>query len=293
MNSELVLPLLSGFPAQINQVLTKHLAPVFGEDESAAISNLLLEEITGLSRTEILFERRELVDSQVEWLRSAAARLIAGEPLQYILGKADFCGLKIRVGPGVLIPRPETEELVFWVLEDKNQDGKKVLDVCTGSGCIPLALRKLGNWSFVSGLDVSKEALNYAIETSRETGLKVDWILADVLGEFQVKEKVDVITANPPYVLQSESAEMLPQVLDFEPHLALFTPDSDAVLFYSAIARKALKWLNPGGELFLELNPKTAEQVGLLLHKLGFEDLEFRSDMFGKTRMLKARVPKY
>lgn len=292
MNSESALPSLIGNPAQINQVLTKHLSPLFGVEEARTISSLLLEEILGMSRTEILMADQPLKAGQWTDLQNAVNRLRAGEPIQYIIGKADFCGLKIQVGPGVLIPRPETEELVLWVLEEKNQAKKGVLDLCTGSGCIALGLKKMGIWMSVSGLDVSEQALKYARETSSRYELAVGWIQADLRGEISFDQKFDVIVANPPYILEAESSEMLPQVLDFEPHIALFTLNSDPVYFYSVIARLALSWLNPDGNLYFELNPKTAEQVKLQLINLGFENVEFRQDMFGKTRMLKASLPK-
>ncbi|HRH36264.1 MAG TPA: HemK/PrmC family methyltransferase, partial [Catalimonadaceae bacterium] len=240
MNSESALPWLTGNPAQINQVLTKHLSPLFGKEEARIISSLLLEEIAGMSGTEIHFADQPLKAGQLTDLQNAVMRLKAGEPIQYIIGKVDFCSLQILVGPGVLIPRPETEELVHWVLEEQNQVKKRVLDLCTGSGCMALGLKKMGNWMSVSGLDVSEDALKYAHETSLRNGLEVEWIQADLRDELSFDRKFDVIVANPPYVLEVESAEMAPQVLDFEPHLALFTPNSDPVYFYSAIGLQAL-----------------------------------------------------
>lgn len=282
------LPSFAGFPSQINQELIKHLTPVFGDSEARAISWQLLEAILDSSKTQLLISQHPIDDLQSKLLSEALSRLKSGEPLQYILQRAYFCGLELVVGPGALIPRPETEELVYWILEEENQEKKRVLDLCTGSGCLALALKNVGKWGKVAGLDVSESALILARKSAQKLGLSVHWIQGDLLQEsLHLEGNWDVIVANPPYVLETEAAEMEPQVLRFEPHLALFVEDSDPILFYKKIGLLASHILKPGGSLYFELNPKTDHQVADCLRTIGFKKIEFRADMQGKNRMLR------
>jgi release factor glutamine methyltransferase len=231
-------------------------------------------------------------DGKVEMLEPMLVRLEKKEPLQYVLGKAWFGDIELKVNASVLIPRPETEELVYWVLETSGQKDKTVLDLCTGSGCIALLLRKKGNWPSVSGLDVSAKALQVAQENGDNLGLKVDWLEADLLkNDPGISGEWDVWVSNPPYVLSSEKAAIDPNVLNFEPHLALFVEDTDAVLFYRRILELGCRHLKPGGAVYFELNPLTVSDVAEGFSRLGYVDVEIRKDMFGKERMMRGFRP--
>jgi release factor glutamine methyltransferase len=215
----------------------------------------------------------------------------AGRPLQYLLGKAHFLGLELKVNPSVLIPRPETEELVFMILQGKSQAGKKVLDLCTGSGCIALALKVKGDFESVEGLDVSLEALETARFNSRNLGAAVDFFLFDLLDDsFSEDDRWDLWVSNPPYVVVSEAGAMDQRVLDHEPHLALFVPDEDALCFYRRILTLSEKHLNQGGEIFLEINPLYADELLLLFREAGWiKTAAIIGDMSGKQRFLHAQ----
>ena len=278
--------------SQINQDFIKRLSVALGKSEAEAVFDLLVLHLTGKSKVELMVSQPlTLNEIQLDWMENAILRLLLQEPIQYILGYTHFLGLDIVVNPAVLIPRPETEELATWVLQSENQSDKSVLDLCTGSGCIALALQKLGNWQKVAGLDVSDSALEVARQNSERLGLEIDWIEVDLLKAFSLDKSWDVLVSNPPYVLPSEAVDMTKGVLAHEPSLALFTPENDPILFYKTIGKLALKSLNPGGTLFFELNPKTAHEVADFLQNLGFEGVEIKKDMFGKERMLKAIRP--
>lgn len=262
-------------PIQINQEFVKRLIPVVGEDEALAILRILKAEYPDASHQ--------------EFLEQAVRRLEASEPLQYILEKAHFMGLDLFVNQNVLIPRPETEELVDWVLKSELQESQSVLDLCTGSGCIALALGHYGKWKTVAGLDVSAEALKVATLNADRCKLQIHWIEGDLLQLDSLNGRWNQIVSNPPYVLPEEAEAMQRGVLDFEPALALFTPTP--ILFYEHIGRLAWAALLPGGSLYFELNPVTAFQASSFLESLGFEQVEIKKDMQGKDRMLKARKP--
>lgn len=285
------LPWTSKIPAQINQDLRNRLANHLGLSEANAVSFEILDAVAGLSRTEVLISEHPLDEATLHKLEMVVHQMENGKPLQYVLGRSWFCGLPLCVGPGALIPRPETEELVRWILEEDNQKQKSVMDLCTGSGCIPLALRYLGDWLSVSGMDISPEALTYAHGSAEQHQLLVRWVEGDIFQLGQTEEKFDVISANPPYILPEEAPDMAPHVLNFEPHLALFTPGNQAIIFYQTIARWGLQALKPHGKLFFELNPVTAGAVGSSLKNLGYCEIEVRQDMQGKNRMLRAVLP--
>jgi release factor glutamine methyltransferase len=197
-------------------------------------------------------------------------------------------GLELAVHPSVLIPRPETEELVFRILQNQNNAGKKVLDLCTGSGCIALSLAAKGDFSSVDALDVSPEALKTATANAQNLGLGVSFFSFDLLLDvFEENARWDIWVSNPPYVAASESSGMDKRVLDHEPHLALFVPDEDALCFYRRILQLSEKHLNPGGEIFLEINPRYAEELGELYRAASWiASAECIGDMSGKSRFL-------
>ena len=225
-------------------------------------------------------------------LRDAIDRLAGGEPIQYILGETDFRGLKLRVAPGVLIPRPETAELVGWILGDFTSETLRVLDIGTGSGCIALALAGEKAEAEVWGLDISPAALGIARENGEINRLNVRWIEGDILDEGgweRLPDALDCIVSNPPYVMEKERAGMRPNVLEHEPALALFVPDDDPLRYYRAIARLARWKLRTGGWLYFEINEQCGEAMRRLLGDEGFAGITLRQDGFGKDRMIKAQ----
>lgn len=252
--------------------------------ELESIKKALCLEYLGISA--VSFYTKEKVSADTGKLDKALARLAAGEPLQYVIGSTPFCGLTFKVDGRVLIPRPETAELVDWVAQDAAQSGA-LLDVGTGSGCIAISLaHRLPGWK-VQGWDISDGALEVARENNTFNGTEVVFRKADILNA-EPEGKFNVIVSNPPYVLESEKAQMEDTVLEHEPHTALFVPDNDALLFYRAIAEFGKKTLVPGGALYFEINPLEASALKAMLEMAGYHNVELRSDIFGKLRMIKA-----
>ena len=252
--------------------------------ELESIKKALCLEYLGISA--VSFYTKEKVSADTGKLDKALARLAAGEPLQYVIGSTPFCGLTFKVDGRVLIPRPETAELVDWVAQDAAQSGA-LLDVGTGSGCIAISLaHRLPGW-MVQGWDISDGALEVARENSRLNGTEVEFCKMDILNAEQ-DCRFDVIVSNPPYVMESEKGQMEDTVLDYEPHLALFVSDSDPLVFYRAIAAFGHRTLNPSGRLYFEINPLLVEEMKTMLMSAGYRDVEVRNDIFGKPRMIKA-----
>ena len=252
--------------------------------ELESIKKALCLEYLGISA--VSFYTKEKVSADTGKLDKALARLAAGEPLQYVIGSTPFCGLTFKVDGRVLIPRPETAELVDWVAQDAAQSGA-LLDVGTGSGCIAISLaHRLPGW-MVQGWDISDGALEVARENSRLNGTEVEFCKMDILNAEQ-DCRFDVIVSNPPYVMESEKGQMEDTVLDYEPHLALFVSDSDPLVFYRAIAAFGHRTLNSSGRLYFEINPLLVEEMKTMLMSAGYRDVEVRNDIFGKPRMIKA-----
>src|SRR6187431_2974894 len=275
-------------------VLTKELKNVYESDELRNIIEMVIGHITNLSRAEQVKNKVPyLTCTQLEDLDAITERLKKNEPVQYVLGEAWFAGMKFKINQNVLIPRPETEELVDWIIRDAmsyEPRAMSILDIGTGSGCIPITLKKKLPQARVSAIDVCSEALFTATENAIELNAEVDFILLDFLDEEKWKElgQYDIIVSNPPYVKQSELNAMHERVKEFEPHLALFVPDNDALLFYKKLAGFAAKHLKAGGSLFVEINESLGEQVVNLFR--GFTKIELRKDMQGKDRMIKAEL---
>jgi release factor glutamine methyltransferase len=275
-------------------VLTKELKNVYETDESRNIVELVIEHITNMSRAEQIKNKVPyLTCTQLEDLDTITERLKKNEPVQYVLGEAWFAGMKFKVNKNVLIPRPETEELVDWVVKESQKSKVKsqnIIDIGTGSGCIPITIKKKLSQVTVSAIDVCSEALFTATENAISLNADVDFRLLDFLDEEKWKEfgQYDIIVSNPPYVKQSEITAMQDRVKEFEPHLALFVPDEDALLFYKKLSGFAVKHLKTGGSLFVEINEALAEQVINLFQ--GFTKIELRKDMQGKDRMIKATL---
>jgi len=275
-------------------VLTKELRNVYDSGELKNIIELVIEHITNMSRTEQVKNKVPyLTCTQLEYLDAITERLKKNEPVQYVLGKAWFAGMKFKVNKNVLIPRPETEELVDWIVKESQMSKVKsqnIIDIGTGSGCIPVILKKKLPEVNVSAIDVCSEALFTATENAIELNADVNFLLLDFLDEEKWNElgKYDIVVSNPPYVKQSEINAMHERVKEFEPHLALFVPDEDALLFYKKLSGFAVNHLKPGGSLFVEINESLSEQVVNLFR--GFANIELRKDMQGKDRMIKAAI---
>jgi release factor glutamine methyltransferase len=261
------------------QPLTK----VYDIGEAKAIARMIYEIRYGLTLTDIVMGKAD--ECPDEELKAIQERLLKGEPVQYIIGVADFYGREFKVAPGVLIPRPETAELCEWIVGSQVE----ILDIGTGSGCIAITLALEMPEAKVSAWDISDDALRIAEENAQKFGAKVLFEKKDALNIPITSKHWDVIVSNPPYIQPDERDGMEKNVLDYEPELALFAPEDEPIIFYQRIGDYAWKSLNPGGVLYFELNPLTAEAVGDYLRKIGFQEIEFRQDQFGKQRFLKAK----
>ena len=271
----------------------KTLTPQYGEGEARAMSRYVFEDYFGSKNDEETFH-----DFLIEDFEKIKQRLLDGEPVQYVVGFAWFYGLKFKVNPNVLIPRPETEELVEWILETAKSYSSfnihyiplKILDIGTGSGCIPITLKvKNPAWA-VSTVDISEGALITASRNALRLNADVDFKRIDILNENDWTQLTDfhIIVSNPPYIPTKEKALMENNVLDFEPHLALFVDNDDALIFYEKIADFALLHLHTEGSLFFECNEYNANDVVDMLKVKGFINVELRQDMSGKDRMIRA-----
>ena len=274
-------------------VLTKELKNVYESDELRNIIEMVIGHITNMSRTEQVKNKVPyLTCTQLEDLDAITERLKKNEPVQYVLGESWFAGMKFKVNKNVLIPRPETEELVDWIIRDAMSYGPRamsILDIGTGSGCIPIILKKKLPEANVSAIDVCSEALFTATENAIDLNADVDFLLLDFLDEVKWKElgQYDIIVSNPPYITQAEKNEMHERVLAFEPNEALFVTNNDPLQFYKAILFFAEKHLEKEGMVFLELNSLYGKDVAQLFHHAGFET-DLRKDMYGNIRMLMA-----
>lgn len=279
--------------AEVRKEYRNGLSGYYPAEEVNEIFALLAEKWLGLKPHEIaLYSDRALESSQQQRFKTALERLLRWEPVQYVIGHADFCGLKIRVGPSVLIPRPETEELVGWIVEQEGTNNPgPVLDIGSGSGCIALALKDQLINGVVHGMDISPEALELARENSRELGLDVHFFERDVFKDWDLPAKYRLIISNPPYVTFSEKVKMRANVLEHEPRLALYVADDDPLTYYREIGDKGRRYLVQGGLLFFELNERFAGQTLDLLQKLGYAELQLIKDFLGKDRFLKALWP--
>ena len=281
--------------SEIKKILTDGNLP---EGEAKAIALLLLERVGGLPAAKALIADGKDLLCRRQSLLELAARISQGEPVQYVIGETDFCGMTLKVKPGVLIPRPETEELVNWVVEETSKlksQNSTLLDIGTGSGCIAIALAKKMESAEVEAWDVSEDALQIAQENAERNGVQVKLKKVDVLSTLNPKpltlNHYDVIVSNPPYICEEEKGEMERNVLEHEPDLALFVPNDDPLLFYRKIGTLALQLLGEGGLLFFEINRRFGKEVVNMLQEMGYEEVELRQDMFGNDRMVKAIKP--
>lgn len=274
------------------EVFSKGLTEVYGAEEAHALFLIALNKVSGYSRTDFLMKKEETLPAgQTEKLEAVLAELNTGRPLQYILGETEFYGLRFKVGPAVLIPRPETEELVEWVIKngalaDATGSVLRIIDIGTGSGCIAVSLKKNLPHSEVSALDVSEEAIKIASANAADNQTTVNFINADIRS-FSTKQKFDIIVSNPPYITAREKKEMHQNVLAHEPHLALFVANEKPLEFYESIADFAWLCLSDMGLLFFEINEHLAKETIEMLQAKSFINIELRKDMQGKDRTIK------
>lgn len=268
--------------------LWRTLEPLYGNGEARAVTDYVLDVCFGLSKADILCGAvEEMTAEKTAELNKIFGRLMEGEPVQYVLGRAEFSGRWFSVRPGVLIPRPETEELCTWITADnKASASPKVLDIGTGSGCIAITLQLDMPESKVTAWDISADALDVARENAQRFGANVNFVKLDALNA-KPEGEWDVIVSNPPYICEKEKKDMAVNVLEHEPHTALFVPDADPLLFYRAITRLAVQTLSKGGRLYFEINPIYADDTCHMMRAEGMTAVELRSDMYGKQRMAK------
>lgn len=268
--------------------LWRTLEPLYGNGEARAVTDYVLDVCFGLSKADIMCGAvEEMTAEKTAELNKIFGRLTEGEPVQYVLGRAEFSGRWFNVRPGVLIPRLETEELCAWITADsKASASPKVLDIGTGSGCIAITLQIDMPESNVTAWDISADALDVARENAQQLGANVNFVKLDALNA-KPEGEWDVIVSNPPYICEKEKKDMAVNVLEHEPHTALFVPDADPLLFYRAITRLAVQTLNKGGRLYFEINPIYADDTCRMMQAEGMTAVELRSDMYGKQRMAK------
>ncbi len=266
---------------QLINHISSLLEAAYPQDEAQALAWWIVEEETGLSRSQLLCGCKDTAFSP--HMQTIVDRLLHFEPIQYIFGHTLWCGLDLKVTPATLIPRPETSELVEKVESRKwKVEGVKVLDIGTGSGCIAIALQKAHpDWQ-VTGIDISEEAIAIAKENAKRNHVEVDFQVADI---FDFNGDFDIVVSNPPYICESEKANMRRNVLDYEPASALFVPDSDPLLFYRRIAELKL-----GKYLFFEINEAYPAEMEVMLRENGYTDIQITKDIYGKPRIIEARM---
>ena len=299
------------------QQLWQSLTPLYEAGEAQAIVRTVLDVEYGMTLTDIICGKvNELSSDEERNLEEIITRLQNGEPVQYVLGEADFAGRTFHVEPGVLIPRPETAELCQWIEEDvsslESDERKQILDICTGSGCIAITLGLTIPNSEVTGWDISEDALRIAqgnVEMLKAGNVRIEYQDALMLpkaaeaeeaaeiseatkSESSLSKGWNIIVSNPPYICEKEKADMEKNVLEHEPSIALFVPDEDPLKFYRAIAEYASSALKSEGALYFEINPIYEKETREMLQSLGFKDIETKEDAFGKKRMMKAKNKK-
>ena len=293
------------------QQFWQSLTPLYDAGEAQAIVRTVLDVEYGMTLTDIICGKvNELSSDEERNLEEIITRLQNGEPVQYVLGEADFAGRTFHVEPGVLIPRPETAELCQWIEEEVSSldadDPKQILDICTGSGCIAITLGLTIPNSEVTGWDISEDALRIAqgnVEMLKARNVRIEYQDALMLpkaaeaaeaaeiseaAESSLSKGWNIIVSNPPYICEKEKADMEKNVLEHEPSIALFVPDEEPLKFYRAIAEYASSALKTGGALYFEINPIYEKETREMLQDLGFKDIETKEDAYGKKRMMKA-----
>jgi len=269
------------------------LQKIYPPAEAKQFINLLILNKLGLSRTDQALQiDYRISESEMVWFHQAVKQLLQEKPLQYILGHTTFYGLPLEVNEAVLIPRPETEELIELILKENKQKAPRIIDLGTGSGCIALALKKNLPQAKVKGIDISQEALQVAQNNAKALSLEVDFSLCNLLdAKSCIRGEYDIMVSNPPYVTESDRKSMQKNVLDYEPGLALFVTNVDPLQFYRPIAHLALKHLRQHGKLYVEINEKYGTNCAELFHQKGLKDVQIHQDIHGKQRFVSASKP--
>lgn len=282
------------------QQLINNLIEIYDKREAKNIADLVIEKFTGYNKgNRILFKQNVLTREQEQLYKNFSGQLLQHKPVQYVLNEAWFAGIKLYVDENVLIPRPETEELVEWIISDfrlQTSDFKfQILDIGTGSGCIAIALKEKLSYANLYALDVSDAALKVASKNAKVNNTAVNFFKTDLNQSLQKNDFpfFDIIVSNPPYITENEKYDMNENVLSYEPRLALFVPNSDPLLFYNSISNFAVVHLKPNGSLYFEINPSFANEVADLLRKKSFQSIEIKNDLQGKQRMIKAVYKNY
>lgn len=276
---------------QLTEKLYNALAKIADENERNAIIRAICCDMLGISTTVYYLKEPITLSAEKEaLLADIITRLKQGEPLQYIEGKAPFCGMEFIVNPNVLIPRPETAELVDWIVREHATQQPQILDLGTGSGCIAICLNKQLPQATVEACDISEGALEVAEANNRENGTSVRFFHHDMLNlTVPLPHSYDILVSNPPYIKQCEAQEMELHVTEWEPHTALFVPDDDALRFYRAIAKIGqTDALKPGGHIYVEINQALGKETAELFEGYGYHDVTLRKDIYGNDRMIKA-----
>ena len=284
---------------EAERIFIDSLISVYDKQEAISLAWLSISYAFKLERATYLnLKDTEIPVDKLELLFEILNELKTGKPLQYVIGETDFYGLNFIVNPSVLIPRPETEELVEWILSDlriskRALEGTRIIDIGTGSGCIPITIKKNIPEAQLYAIDISQEALDISKKNAVLNQTKINFIQDDILKSSNTslnKEKFQIIVSNPPYVMEAEKKQMLPNVLDYEPHLALFVPNNDPLIFYKTIADFAIKHLDTNGLLYLEINENLGKETINILKEKGLKNIELRQDLRGKDRMIRSKL---
>ena len=272
----------------LHQKVKQHLTDLYASKEIESIYYLILEDIFGLNRIDtILNQSIGVTESQERKLSDVLDRLYTHEPIQYILGHTEFCGRKFSLDQSVLIPRPETEELVQLIIKENQTTSPKILDVGTGSGCIAVTLQ-LELDAMMVACDIAKKALTLAKCNATSLGAQIKFLQIDILQQRPEVTPLDVLVSNPPYVTENDKKQMQTNVLDHEPSLALFVSDQDPLIFYKRITDLGRELLKPGGKLYLEINERFGKEIATLLKDQGYSDIEVKQDLHDRDRFVKA-----
>lgn len=276
--------------AEIVNYLCLKMGDLYSPSETKRIARQVAAHLSGSKESDFIIEPN--IEIEIEGIEQVAQELAAARPLQYITGKCEFCGLEFSIREGALIPRPETEELVMWTLEQASAiTSPHIADICTGSGCIAIAIAKSRPDASITAIDLSAEALNIARENAQKSGVEVDFIEDDALQGLQSlqREEFDIVVSNPPYIPASEREQMHANVTDYEPSMALFVADDNPLVFYRSIAQAAKRILRTTGVLLFEIHSPLAEQTAQMLRDEGYEQIVIRQDFFGRDRMICCR----
>ena len=271
--------------------IREQLSSLYPREEIESLASIIFEFVLNMSKVEVALSRKlSLSKDQLNSLDVVLDRLVASEPIQYITGNTQFYGLELQVNSATLIPRPETEELVEWILAEIEKRAMRlsILDIGTGSGCIAIAIAKNTLKTVVDAVDISLPALETASGNAQNNGTTVTFFQQDILEASSLSKQYDIIVSNPPYVRELEKKEIRNNVLKYEPHTALFVRDNDPLVFYRHIAKLAVDNLRVGGQLFFEINEYLGKETIDILKEIGFNQVELKNDLFGKNRMVMA-----